>query len=104
MKIVANYSPPISFKFVPPKYLAGSSLSLICSVEGLDYEDYRLFYLWSSNCSTHCREETANTKVMHFPYLRSIDTGIYTCTVYNTSSCSGYASINVDVVGKVSDL
>ena len=68
-------------------------------MEGVD-NTAGLIYEWSSTCSGNCFTKGEGTATVSTPYLHSYDTGVHTCTVYDTLGCAGNGSITVNVVGK----
>ena len=101
MKIVANYTPPVSFSFKPPSYRAGSSLTLSCEVEGTESDDSGLLYEWRSSCGGNCFVRSGSIKAVSTQYLHSYDKGVHTCVVHDRGGCTGNASITVNVVGMI---
>ena len=96
VRVVAEYTPPSSFTGEPPSYRAASSLTLSCEVEGVEDP----YYEWSSTCSGSCFVRGSDATIST-PYLHFYDTGVHTCTVYDTVlGCAGNGSITVNVVGK----
>ena len=99
MDITVNYSPPLTFGHPAPYYRAASPLSLTCEVEGVSGEG--VFYEWRSTCAGNCFATRQTTKTVKTPCLRSYDSGVHTCIVYDGLGHSGNASIEVIVVGKL---
>ena len=99
VSVVAEYDPPSSFTFEPPSYRAASALNLTCQVEG---NHSGLFYEWTSTCLGNCFTQLgfAGGRSVSTPYLRSYDTGVHTCMVYDSVGCTGKANITVNVVGE----
>ncbi len=100
VKIMAQYSPPLSFTLAPPSYRAASALTLTCEVEGVE-DTVGLFYEWSSTCVGTCFTRGGVSKNVSTPYLHSYDTGVHTCMVYDVLGCTGSANITISVVGKI---
>ena len=99
VRVVAEYDPPSSFTGEPPSYRAASALTLSCEVEGVENP----YYEWSSTCSGNSGScfVRGGDATISTPYLHSYDTGVHTCTVYDTVlGCAGNASIIVNVTGE----
>ena len=102
IKIVTGYDSE-SNTVVPPSYRAASALNLSCQVENVD-PSVPLDYVWSSTCpSGRCFVLLTlgpPNPYISTQYLRSYDSGIHTCTVFDGHGCLGEANITVNVVGK----
>ena len=99
VKIVPTYTAPSSFSLSPPYYRAASSLSLSCEVEGVE-DVSSLVHEWTSTCSGSCFTRGSSRRVSTLHGLRSIDSGVHTCTVYDVLGCSDTANITIKVVGE----
>ena len=97
--IAVNYSPPATFDHLAPYYRAASPLSLTCEVEGVSVQG--VFYEWRSTCVGNCFATRQTTKTVKTSFLHSYDSGVHTCIIYDGLGCSGNASVNVTVVGKL---
>ena len=99
-----NYTQSVSFSYEPPFYRAGSSLTLICNVEGAEEDSSGLLYEWRSTCKGNCFVRSGHTKSVSTRYLHSYDSGEHTCVVYDRGGCTGNASTTVNVTGIISFL
>ena len=80
----------------------GTSISLTCSSEGFQLENF--IYLWtnSSNDVIYSEASPSGTSSLVFPVVRPSDTGQYKCTVQNEWGArvtSEPASLRVKVPG-----
>ena len=99
MSITVNYTPPSTFDRPAPFYRAASPLSLTCQVEGVSGEG--VFYEWRSTCVGNCFAASQTTNSVKSQYLHSYDSGVHMCIVYDGLGCSGNASVDINVVGKL---
>ena len=97
---MAHYSPPSSFTLDPPSYRAASALTLACEVEGMESTE-GVFYEWMSTCLGNCFVRGRVTGNVSTTFLHSYDSGVHTCTVYDSLGCTGSANITVNVVCKI---
>ena len=95
--IDVSYSKPSDFSLDPPNYRAGSSITLTCSVDGV--ED-GLTYSWSSTCTHSCFVKGKTTQNVTRNGLCSVDSGTHTCSVTDALGYSGNASIDMIIMGK----
>ena len=60
-------------------------------------------YLWSSTCTRNCflNSNNQNSHMITRDGLRSVDSGIYTCSVIDNAGNSGSNSTEIEVVGKL---
>ena len=79
------------------EYIAGSSVSLTCDVNG---GHLPLMYEWNSTCSGDCFVHSQNTGAILQDILHSVDSGNHTCYVLDYVGHSGSASIEMVVTGR----
>ena len=77
---------------------AGSSLTLTCNVEG---GHLPLMYDWSSMCGPGCFVSNQSTQSLTQDVLRSIDSGVHTCSATDAVGNYGNGSITITITGMV---
>ena len=85
----------------------GTSVTLTCSSEGFQSENF--VYLWtdSSNDEVYSEASPSGTSNLVFPVVRSSDSGEYKCTVQNewgAQVTSQPASLQVMIPGKIKSI
>ena len=60
-------------------------------------------YLWFSTCTGNCflNSNSRMSRVITRNALRSVDSGVYTCSVTDNAGNSGSNSTEVEVIGKI---
>lgn len=77
-------------------FLAGSSVTLTCNVNG---GHLPLMYEWSSTCDRDCFIDSQTTVFVVQNILHSVDTGNHTCLVTDYVGHTGSASIEMVITG-----
>ena len=83
-----------------PEIRAAESVTFICHVTG---GTGMYSYLWSSTCTGNCFLNSNNqmSQMITRDALRSVDSGVYTCSITDNAGNSGSNSTEVEVIGKI---
>ena len=82
-----------------PEIRAAESVALTCQAEG---GTGMYSYLWSSTCTGSCflNNNNQNSHMIYRDALRSVDSGIYMCSVTDSAGNLGSNSTEIVVVGR----
>ena len=83
-----------------PEIRAAESVTFTCQATG---GTGMYFYLWSSTCTGSCflSNDGQISHVITRDALRSVDSGVYTCSVTDNAGNSGSNSTDLEVISKM---
>lgn len=83
-----------------PEIRAAETVTFTCQATG---GTGMYSFLWSSTCTGSCflNSDGQISRVITRDALRSVDSGVYTCSVTDNAGNSGSNSIDLEVIGKM---
>ena len=83
-----------------PEIRAAESVTFTCQATG---GTGMYSYLWSSTCTGNCflNSDSQISHMITCDALRSVDSGIYTCSATDNAGNSGSNSTELEVIGKM---